>query len=185
MTLERNQTPPFDVSGPDFIYLPAELDRGHINLGLKNRAHLPAYLTGTRNRSASKVTSSQFDARDTVVPEFIDDYGMPILYVRAYKGQSTTTAYYNYPTAPLPLPKVINLTDGQLGLEAARYYKSLLDAEANILIPPSYVESENVTTATLPKPTRQQDGYILISAGADKKFGTADDVTNFGAPKLP
>jgi hypothetical protein len=28
---------------------------------------------------------------------------------------------------------------------------------------------------------RQKDGYILISAGPDRVYGTTDDVTNFGS----
>jgi hypothetical protein len=29
---------------------------------------------------------------------------------------------------------------------------------------------------------RQKDRYILISAGPDGKYGTSDDITNFGTP---
>ena len=35
------------------------------------------------------------------------------------------------------------------------------------------------STATQPT-ARQKDGYILISAGRDRIYGTADDITNFG-----
>jgi hypothetical protein len=34
---------------------------------------------------------------------------------------------------------------------------------------------------TLLDTPRQKDGYILISAGADRIYGTRDDITSFGA----
>lgn len=181
IVLERNTTPPFDAT--DFYYDQEQLDRGHLNLGLKIRSRLPAYLTSSKNRSDSKATSSQFNARDTRIPEFVDNYGNPILYVRAYKGQTSTTAYYTYNVSN-PLPAVIDLNQGQLGLEASMYFADGAAAKEFVKFPPTYLESDTLTSANRPFPTRQQSRYILVSAGADKKYGTADDLASFGDPKL-
>ena len=35
---------------------------------------------------------------------------------------------------------------------------------------------------SMPNTPRQKDGYVLISAGTDRVYGTPDDITNFGSP---
>jgi type II secretory pathway pseudopilin PulG len=35
---------------------------------------------------------------------------------------------------------------------------------------------------SMPNTPRQKDGYVLISAGPDRVYGTPDDITNFGSP---
>jgi hypothetical protein len=39
------------------------------------------------------------------------------------------------------------------------------------------------TNPSVPNAARNKDGYVLISAGADRVYGTEDDICNFGAVK--
>lgn len=45
----------------------------------------------------------------------------------------------------------------------------------------AYPYFKNPSSSTTDPQPRQKDGYILISAGVDRVYGTADDITNFGA----
>lgn len=78
----------------------------------------------------------------------------------------TTTACIGAPPNPNPL----NLTE--------RYpydlYAALIDPNITRKVTP-----DPVTNLPANKP-RQMDQYIIISAGIDRVYGTADDITNFG-----
>jgi hypothetical protein len=37
------------------------------------------------------------------------------------------------------------------------------------------------TNPSIPNTARSKDGYILISAGADRVYGTNDDICSFGS----
>jgi hypothetical protein len=54
----------------------------------------------------------------------------------------------------------------------------------NATSPEVYSYPYNIVAAlrhpTLPNTPKQQDGFILISAGSDRVYGTKDDITNFG-----
>ncbi len=45
----------------------------------------------------------------------------------------------------------------------------------------SYIYLKNPSSPTTDPQPRQKDGYILISAGLDRVYGTPDDITSFGA----
>ncbi len=130
--------------------------------------------------------SNQAAYIDTVVPEFVDRFpdALPILYVRARVGATGTVtdgatiypagsapAYnrlllepYTFPKLPFPpkaAPPFAPATPPGFDLYVAEYFGSLAD----------------------PRVPRQKDGYMLISAGADRIYGTADDLTNTGRLK--
>ncbi|MGB9626018.1 MAG: type II secretion system protein [Phycisphaerae bacterium] len=132
---------------------------------------------------------------------FLDTFGQPILYYRAYLGAATIAAtaysspvsasYYiedNYRfTGPdprsTPIPNQgLNLGAGQnhylaaLGVTGPNYSDVFPAAGTNRNTFAYFIADRNVTA----KPTAQRpDSYLLISAGPDGKYGTADDVTNF------
>ena len=45
----------------------------------------------------------------------------------------------------------------------------------------AYAYFKNPASPELEPQPRQKDGYILIGAGSDRVYGTADDITSFGA----
>lgn len=45
----------------------------------------------------------------------------------------------------------------------------------------SYIYLKNPSSPSTDPQPRQKDGYILISAGTDRVYGTPDDITNFGS----
>ena len=118
---------------------------------------------------------------DTAAPEFVDRFpdALPILYIRARVGASgvvvlnATTAYpagttpaydprqlfpYNFPDLTAPASATPPNTDFA---NPQQYFGTLAD----INVP------------------RQRDGYLLISAGIDRIYGTGDDITNGGKLK--
>jgi hypothetical protein len=114
---------------------------------------------------------------DTDAPEFVDRFpdAMPILYIRARVGASgvvtnngNTTSYpattlaaydirllYPYTFPALTVPTTAPPPTGS----AAWYFGT---------------PAPNYDTP------KQKDAYFLIAAGIDRKYGTADDVTNGG-----
>lgn len=146
-----------------------EIDRGSVKLGNKNRGRMPNFMAS--QKAHNDVTGTPQFGTDTVIPEFIDSFENPIIYVRALKGQTGTLAYYQ-PSTTDPT----KIGDGLFYQELLRYVPA---ANIQDQIPLTYLQSD-----TLAGQARQQDRYILVSAGPDKKFGTADDITNFGSPKL-
>ena len=117
-----------------------------------------------------------------------DRVGMPILY---YKADTSCNLHGNRITDITPFnneDNIYNYLDnqallgiGKLWLPAAERGKQ---ENMHKLAPPSddgagfykYTESHKITTT--PRPYRA-DSYILISAGYDGEYGTADDICNF------
>ena len=60
-----------------------------------------------------------------------------------------------------------------------RYLKRFLTWTAYIVLWGACLTAGTATAPGLLQP-RQKDSYILISPGADRVYGTADDITNFG-----
>lgn len=70
----------------------------------------------------------------------------------------------------------------QHGLQSPIDVTATLSAEPYNAFP--YIRNASLSGAspnTVPNIPRQKDAYILISAGKDRTYGTADDITNFGA----
>jgi len=173
-------------------------------------------------------------ADDTIIPEIVDTFPspMPILYLRARKGQQNATlvnswtktdnlivtdgtanvinrigqydlsqiaGYVGTDTVPVtigegksirkgdyttnitPAPTASQLSHGlrtvnpkgsmDKGAQAPLVYYYPYDAFPYLVDP-----SSNPTNPT----PRNKDGFILISAGLDRVYGTSDDITNFG-----
>jgi prepilin-type N-terminal cleavage/methylation domain-containing protein len=119
--------------------------------------------------------------KDTKVPEFMDKFpeGRAIIYARANPGAangSATTAatiispgynpayHYNYKA----IAPYLNFDDANEPLNNKKSPTIL--PEVN-----SYFTSEQSSTTA-----KYAGTYILISAGADRKFGTADDIISGG-----
>ncbi len=112
---------------------------------------------------------------DSKIPEFMDAFSdpMPILYIRANVGATTTegtapTAQYNQ-----------NMLIPYKRLPTAGFKGDFLFNVANdpddFGSPNEYFRDPNLQTQP-----RQKDGFWLISAGPDRRFGTRDDQSNFG-----
>ncbi len=137
-----------------------------------------------------KDSSGRITCADSDVPEFIDRYPsepMPILYLRARKGspgiisgtRTNDIAQYSllqilpYTNAtingrPQGLRDLGQLSDSIHSRHALPYFKD-----------PKATENHNLSDPARGVP-RCKDGFILISAGPDRIYGTTDDITNFG-----
>jgi hypothetical protein len=129
--------------------------------------------------------------KDTEIPEFVDGFpdAMPILYIRARVGAtgvipgappSTTPAYDPSQLAPYIFPAPAPSANPVAGAITGNGYNATTDpaVKADFATPNLYFSvTGNVTVP------RQKDGYLLISAGADRKYMTADDRMNGGAAK--
>jgi prepilin-type N-terminal cleavage/methylation domain-containing protein len=110
--------------------------------------------------------------------------GTPILYYRANTSSRTLQdsglrpnyIYNAYDNSPLVGLRMLT-PDGSLGrphklYDGAPVCEYFYSPEYKILDP-------KASSITIPWPHRP-DSYILISAGVDGEYGTADDITNFG-----
>lgn len=110
---------------------------------------------------------------DTRVPEVLDKYSnpMPILYLRANRGSSgfiTTdnAGQYNfshlapYGFANISADYTTDSRDGSIS-RSFRYFGNETTSSSSVGVP------------------HKKDAFILISAGPDGKYGTADDITNY------
>lgn len=141
--------------------------------------------------------------RDTIIPEFVDNFAsaMPILYLRAHRGIDAV-AGVGAGSGQYTIHQVIGYTDvtpgngTPIGLDrtappdAANNFHGL-NSLANPADEAGTVDSALTRdktygfTAYFTDPDRanqprQKDGFILISAGPDRIYGTRDDITNFG-----
>lgn len=187
---------------------PPTYDRNLVGLGAISLAPLDArksnpYLEvrfGSALLSKGKfVDVAGVAANDSPVPEFLDsfDNNLPILYLRAStglpgvitaNGQDTTIgqpARYQYDTTQYNgyTGTNIGLTSGSHGLNNLGTW-----SDSFVTKPPTtpnsalpYFRAPGVPgTSNATGTARQRDGFILISAGPDRIYGTYDDVTNFG-----
>ena len=120
---------------------------------------------------------------DTAFPEFVDRFpdALPILYIRARLGANgvvtdgatvypanSIPAYdrrqlepYSFPKLPMGPPTGNAPPGGVFAVYAAEYFGNIADTRT----------------------PRQKDGYLLISAGIDRLYGTTDDITSAGKIK--
>jgi prepilin-type N-terminal cleavage/methylation domain-containing protein len=128
---------------------------------------------------------------DSAIPEFLDSFPetMPILYYRAHRsapgvasdgGSGGVLAQYDVRQNLVYLNVRMGMATPQAG-----HGHGLLTAD--VYTPPGNRGPNyryNLTTfmASPNDPTRPRvpDGYVLISAGADRIYGTDDDVVSFG-----
>lgn len=145
----------------------------------KTGKQYPPFAEGLKMTSGQLATGT---LQDTPIPEYEDGYGdnSPVLYMRANVGnkgiaaddlsaQYDASSLYLYTRQSIP-------TGGSHGLQALGTDTEALKKTGTNNARP-YLRSP-VMTAT---PTaRNADTFILIGAGPDRLFGTADDITNFG-----
>ena len=105
--------------------------------------------------------------------------GMPILY---YKAE--TSNYLHDPnTTPTPIDNmgnIYNYWDNQVLIALGKPWEEAGKATTHSLSEPArfYRNTRNEKITTVRRPYRT-DSYILISAGYDGEYGTADDICNF------
>ena len=226
---------------PPVIYDPALIGAGANNLNPakpgKNPSYLETKVLSWREEGGVKTGKFQDGAGiadDSEIPEIVDNFAspMPILYLRARKGQQpprdssgnqiavgSWTPQVNYIiTMDEPGPgarggqydmsQIYGYTSTTIGEgkkidvnaytgtkpPAGALRHGLMTAEPNAVTNKdaqnpkvyaypydafAYLRDPSSTEAN-PQP-RNKDGYILICAGADRVYGTEDDITNFGA----
>jgi len=170
------------------VYQTNLLGTGPRNLLNNQGKQFPPFIEGAAWTDASTSgTGGHFKdgsdslATDTDIPEFLDGYQanpLPVLYLRANIGKTgiasadLTTQY----DASELYPYTQHLGSGSshglrnLGLDT----DPLLSNAPNDAIP--YLRS-----TTIPSGPRTPDSFILIGAGPDRLYGTADDITSFGS----
>lgn len=153
-------------------------------------------------RAMTTADGNNYDTYDNPsVPEFIDRFpdAMPILYLRANVGATAVASESYSPTAPAQY--VWNQLYPYIrDPDASNFPASSEDTNNNNLLDAGEDQNGNGTldkdfatgqayfrnpgigdpgNAATWQP-RQKDGFWLIGAGPDRKYGTRDDQTNFG-----
>ena len=122
--------------------------------------------------------TNQISYSDTPIPEFVDRFpdALPILYIRARLAATATVTdgASNYPAKP---PGLIPAYDMRQ-LYPYSFPKLPMAPSPNVLSAAEYFGT--LADTSVPK---QKDGYLLISAGIDRKYGTLDDITSAGKVK--
>lgn len=172
----------------------------------------PEILSWRLDSAGKKTGRFQDDAGqadDTIIPEFVDNFNspLPILYIRSNAG--ATDIAYNSDVTPTPiqqydLAQIKGYTGSNIGVgmsPAKDFYNNNTKVPSN----PAYHGLKTVnSTATMSEGAgyyypydlypyltnpaiantpRNKDGFILISAGPDRIYGTDDDICNFGSVK--
>jgi hypothetical protein len=143
-------------------------------------------------------------AKDSIVPEFVDSFGdpLPLLYLRANVGVAgvinlngltkSPPAGYQYDLSDI-LPYTSTLIGQQThGIKELGDMTETLDVGGGINKAMAYFRHPSLSLD--PNPAKQnaylannvgvprmQSKFIIISAGIDRIYGTADDDTNFGS----
>jgi prepilin-type N-terminal cleavage/methylation domain-containing protein len=146
----------------------------------------PALAASPLNANTFVICDSFGVKKITIAPGQTARAGTPILYYRA-----NTASKILVPTTPLPFyqriydvsdnvpltSQLMSIADGQaheLGNAAGSYQFFYGNPATNVI---GYIQDPKVTARPWPY---RADSYILISAGADGHYGTADDICNFG-----
>jgi prepilin-type N-terminal cleavage/methylation domain-containing protein len=146
---------------------------------------------------AGQVSAGKFQdnlgqyAADSNVPEFLDrftDHRMPILYLRAKPGRRGVMSdgtlpfeQYQYDLRQISPYTSARLYGQAQGLRSlGNYLGPLLSKGVNYDALPYFRSQTEPGQNNANGNPRVKDTYILISAGADGIYGTADDITSFG-----
>lgn len=190
------------TASPTTVYNPDLIGSGPRNLTATNQKNTPAYLPKS-NLSDGMFKDDADSADDSIIPEFVDNFNspMPILYLRSNIG--TGGIAYDSVLTPTPIqqydlrqiigytgtdigvgrspkqPNVVNLKVH--GLSSCNNSRSMDSTNANYYYP--YDLYPYLTNPAIANTPRNKDGYILISAGPDRIYGTDDDICNFGSVK--
>lgn len=186
---------------PTTVYNPDLIGAGPRNLTAVNQKTTPSFLPKS-NLSDGLFKDDTGGADDSIIPEFVDNYNspMPILYIRSNVGapgiaydssvpgtqqQYDLRQIIGYTGTSIGVgrspqkPNVVNLNVH--GLSSCNNTKSMDSTNANYYYP--YDLYPYLTNPAIANTPRNKDGYILISAGPDRIYGTDDDICNFGSVK--
>jgi hypothetical protein len=105
--------------------------------------------------------------------------GMPVLYYKA----ETSNNLHDPNTAPTPqdnMGNIYNYWDNHALVNLGKPWEEAGKATTHSLSEPArfYRNTRNDKIITMRRPYRT-DSYILLSAGYDGEYGTADDICNF------
>lgn len=192
-----------NVSG-NIQYNPALVGQGPRSLNPANPRIYPVYIEKA-NLSEGSFSDAAGNANDSPIPEFVDRFTdpLPILYLRARVGApgSGNTAADNpivtngTRLGQYDLSQIIGYTGANIGvgrtIRSGEYkptgYLTFPQHGLQTVDPSSTLASHYpydlhpfLRHPTIPNTPRQKDGYILISAGQDRVYGTADDIVSFG-----
>lgn len=182
-----------------FTYSQGLLGQGPRSLGPVPKK-VPAY-GDTNGLSAGDYKDDVADADDSIIPEFVDRFpqGMPILVMRARVGvvttpggpvvtaTPTTAAQYDQ-TQVTPYTAAASgayigegkVQEGEWTLAFPQHgFNDAPSTASSVTTPYPLNIHAALRHPTLPDTPRQKDSFILISAGADRVYGTRDDITNF------
>jgi prepilin-type N-terminal cleavage/methylation domain-containing protein len=155
-------------AGTTFVYDPDLVGGGARSLNpMKPKTFAPYAESGEAQIGPKPyVVYAGVGSTNSHIPEFLDAYGsetMPVVYLRARVGAQFPVGSGNtFQYDP------IELDDYGFMFGAG---KDFVDAAAYLTHP------------SIPNTPVNKDGYILIAAGKDRKYGTKDDLTNFGSFK--
>lgn len=169
------------------------LGTGPRNLKDNQGKQYPPFIEGvkwTDPALAHFTDGSGFVATDTNVPEFLDGYDadpLPVLYLRANVGKTRVVAGKTYFVSEdlntqYDASELYPYTQ-QLGGGTKHGLRALGTDPVTDPIDPKNPNNAYpyFRSTTLSGSPRTPDGFILISAGPDRIFGTADDITSFGS----
>lgn len=165
----------FDGSVFEFVADNTRQALGPASLNPNAPKHYAAYLNIRKGMlSEGRLADTYPDMTDSMIPEFLDtwppDEQLPIIYVRARSGASgivsdasTSPEVYQY--------------DRRFFQPYLRDADELKDLTSIVpyLRHPSLGGTNNATGTPVGK-----DQFVLIAAGEDRRFGTADDITSWG-----
>jgi len=144
----------------------------------------PALTASPLNANTFVICDSFGVKKITIAPGQTAKAGTPILYYRANTASKTIEPpatfdqrIYNVSDNVPLTSQLMSLADGQaheLGSAAGGYQFFYGNPTTNVI---GYIQDPKVTARPWPY---RADSYLLISAGADGHYGTADDICNFG-----
>lgn len=152
---------------------------------------------GTFKTNIDDENLGQVGANDTNIPEILDGFGgeqKPVLYMRARVGAggivtingtdgALTGQRYQYERFDIAaymkwLPAGSPDLDG---LETLGVWADTVPSTGRSNALPYFRNPTGTGTTNATGTPRNKDGYLLIAPGKDRLYGTADDITNFGA----
>ncbi len=172
----------YNNAGP-ITFDAARVGKGAVSLSTLNPKQYPVYL----DLPAADLSSGAGNVNaNTDVPEIVDrfDVPRPVLYLRARVGASGVVGDNG-----VPLAGQYDLKQITPYIQTAAPKDGLEIVGANLTLPVGMTELEALLYFRNPamggvdnasSTPKQKDSYILISAGADRLYGTIDDITNFG-----
>lgn len=142
-------------------------------------ADLPRSKPYIKLETADVVDDIDDDAADynEADPALLCKWGQPILYFRAEPGSSAMSAIEDVYNADDNLIAAATLDGNSFSGGIAHATDRLIDDGPDYPIFYGLIENPDITAAIVPY---NLDGFILWSAGSDGKYGTDDDIKNFG-----